>query len=99
MNASHTHIAQSIVSRLNAGGIQVGQVEQTEIDGNVEITITACELGLKSLTVRMKEIEVSRPLVEDFNLLGEDEGFTDHVDYSPDAATPRELVLSADAEM
>lgn len=94
MNASH--ITQSIVSRLNAGGIQVGQVEQTENDGNVEITITASELGLKSLTVRMKE-EVSRPLVEDFNLLGEDEGFTDHVDYTP---TPSlELVVSADAEM
>jgi hypothetical protein len=94
MNASH--ITHSIVSRLNAGGIQVGQVEQTENDGNVEITITASELGLRSLTVRMKE-EVSRPLVEDFNLLGEDEGFTDHVDYAP---TPsRELVVSADAEM
>ncbi len=94
MNASH--IAQSIVSRLNAGGIQIGQVEQTENDGNVEITITASDLGLRSLTVRMKE-EVSRPLIEDFNLLGEDEGFTDHVNYSPQPTG--ELVLSADSEM
>jgi hypothetical protein len=93
MNASH--ITQSIVSRLNAGGIEVGQVEQTENDGNVEITITASDLGLRSLTVRMQE--VSRPLIEDFNLLGEDEGFTDHVNYSPQPTG--ELVLSADSEM
>ena len=97
----HTElIAQSLVSRLNADGIQIQQVEQVELDGNVEITIHASQLsGLKSLTVRMKEVEVSHPLNEDFGLglLGPDEGFVDHVDHSPEQ--PRELVAAADDEM
>jgi hypothetical protein len=96
MNAEH--IAQSLVSRLHADGIQINQVEQSEVNGNVEITITAQQLsGLKSLTVRMKEPEVSRSLTEDFGLLAPDEGFVDHIDHTPVQAG--ELVMAADEEM
>jgi hypothetical protein len=91
-------ITQSLVSRLSADGMQIGQVSQSEIDGNLEITIQAQRLvGLKSLTLKLEPVEVSRPLIEDFNLLGEDEGFVDHVDYSPES--PRELVPATDEEM
>lgn len=87
------HIAQ-LVSRMQANGMHVNQV--TAQDGNVEITIQAKDLGLKSITIKMEE-EVSRPLIEDFDLLGPDEGFVDHVDYSPETA--RELVSVADEEI
>lgn len=87
------HIAQTLVSRMQANGMQVNQV--TAQDGNVEITIQAKDSGLKSITIKMEE--VSRPLVEDFDLLGPDEGFVDHVDYTP--APARELVSVADDEM
>lgn len=95
MNAEH--ITQSLVSRLSADGMLINQVLQSEKDGNVEITIQARSLGLKSLTVKMEEVEMSRPLIEDFNLLGDDEGFVDHIDYSP--ASSRELVPAADEEI
>jgi hypothetical protein len=99
MNAER--ITQSLVQRLQADGLQISQVLQSERDGNLEITIQArelgLELGLKSLTVKMEEAEVSRPLIEDFSLIGEDEGFVDHIDYSPQS--PRELVPAADEEM
>jgi hypothetical protein len=90
-------ITQTLIKRLQADGMQIGQVLQSEKDGNLEITIQARDLGLKSLTVKMEEVEVSRPLIEDFNLLGDDEGFVDHIDYSP--ASSRELVPAADAEI
>lgn len=91
-------ITQSLVSRLSADGMQIGQVSQSEVDGNVEITIQAQRLvGLKSLTLKLEPVEVSRPLIEDFNLLGEDEGFVDHVDYSPESV--QELIPAADDEM
>lgn len=91
-------ITQSLVSRLSADGMQIGQVSQSEVDGNLEITIQAQQLvGLKSLTLKLEPVEVSRPLIEDFNLLGEDEGFVDHVDYSPKSV--QELVPAADDEM
>lgn len=89
------HIAQTLVSRMQANGMHVNQVTTTQ-DGNVEITIQAKDLGLKSITIKMEE-EVSRPLIEDFDLLGPDEGFVDHVDYSPESS--RELVSVADEEM
>lgn len=92
-----THIAQTLVSRMQANGMHVNQVSQTNMDGNVEITIQAKDLGLKSLTIKMQEVEISRPLIEDFNFLGEDEGFVDHVDYSPDSS--REIVPALDEEM
>jgi hypothetical protein len=95
MNAEH--ITQSLVSRLSADGMLINQVSQKEVNGNVEITIQARSLGLKSLTVKMEEVEVSRPLIEDFNLLGDDEGFVDHIDYSP--VSSRELVPAADEEI
>jgi len=95
MNAEH--ITQSLVSRLSADGMLINQVSQKEVNGNVEITIQARDLGLKSLTVKMEEVEVSRPLIEDFNLLGDDEGFVDHIDYSPTSS--RELVPAADEEI
>jgi hypothetical protein len=95
MNAEH--ITQSLVSRLSADGMLINQVSQKEVNGNVEITIQARDLGLKSLTVKMEEVEVSRPLIEDFNLLGDDEGFVDHIDYSPESS--RELVPAADEEI
>lgn len=87
------HIAQTLVSRMQANGMQVNQV--TAQDGNAEINIQAKDSGLKSITIKMEE--VSRPLVEDFDLLGPDEGFVDHVDYTP--APGRELVSVADDEM
>ncbi len=91
-------ITQSLVARLSADGMQIGQVSQSEVDGNLEITIQAQQLvGLKSLTLKLEPVEVSRPLIEDFNLLGEDEGFVDHVDYSPKSV--QELVPAADDEM
>lgn len=90
-------ITQTLIKRLQADGMQIGQVLQSEKDGNLEITIQARDLGLKSLTVKMEEVEVSRSFVEDFNLLGEDEGFVDHIDYSPESS--RELVPAADEEM
>jgi hypothetical protein len=90
-------ITQTLIKRLQADGMQIGQVLQSEKDGNLEITIQARDLGLKSLTVKMEEVEVSRSFVEDFNLLGEDEGFVDHIDYSPESS--RELVPAADAEI
>jgi hypothetical protein len=45
----------------------------------------------------MEEHKVYRPLSEDFNLIGEDEGFTDYVDYITDS--PGELVLAADEDI
>jgi hypothetical protein len=95
----HTElIAQSLVARLHADGLKIQQVEQSEVDGNLEITITTQQLnGLKSLTVRMQEVEVSHPLTADFGLLGPDEGFVDHEDHSPDQL--RELALASDEEM
>jgi hypothetical protein len=95
MNAER--ITQSLVQRLQADGLQISQVLQSERDGNLEITIQARELGLKSLTVKMEEAEVSRPLIEDFSLIGENEGFVDHIDYSPESV--QELVPAADDEM
>jgi hypothetical protein len=41
--------------------------------------------------------EVSRPLGEDFGILGEDEGYVDHIDYTPQSA--QELVPALDEEM
>lgn len=88
-------IAHSLMSRLTAEGMQIEQVTQTEKDGNVQVTIETPTLGLKSITIRMKE--VSRPLIEDFGLIGPDEGFSDHVDYTP--GVMRELVPSLDEEL
>jgi hypothetical protein len=41
-------IAQSLMSRLTAEGMQINQVTQTEQNGNVEVTIETKSLGLKS---------------------------------------------------
>jgi hypothetical protein len=90
-------ITQTLVKRLLADGMQINHVLQSKKDGNLEIIIKTRDLGLKSLTVKMEEVEVSRSFVEDFNLLGEDEGFVDHIDYSPKHS--RELVPAADEEM
>jgi hypothetical protein len=90
-------ITQTLVHRLQTNGLQINQVSQSEKDGNVEITIHAHELGLKSLTIKMEEHKGYRPLSEDFNLIGEDEGFTDYVDYVTDS--PGELVLAADEDI
>ena len=96
MNMTNAEIiAQSLTSRLTAEGMQINQVTQNEQNGNVEVTIETPVLGIKSLTIHMKE--VSRPLVEDFGLLGPDEGFVDHIDYSPQSA--QELVPALDEEM
>jgi hypothetical protein len=95
MNAEN--ITKSLVSRLTADGMKINQATSNNQDGNLEITIQAKDLGLKSLTIKMQEVEISRPLIEDFDLLGEDEGFVDHVDYSPEFS--RELVSVADEEM
>ena len=88
-------IAQSLVSRLAAAGMTVEQITQVENNGNVEVTIETPALGVKSLTIHMKE--VSRPLVEDFGLLGPDEGFVDHIDYTPQSV--QELIPALDEEM
>ena len=96
MNMTNAEIiAQSLTSRLTAEGMQINQVTQNEQNGNVEVTIETPVLGIKSLTIHMKE--VSRPLVEDFGLLGPDEGFVDHIDYTPDCV--QELVPALDEEM
>ena len=96
MNMTNAEIiAQSLMSRLTAEGMQINQVTQTEQNGNVEVTIETKSLGLKSLTIHMKE--VSRPLGEDFGILGEDEGYVDHIDYTPQSA--QELVPALDEEM
>jgi hypothetical protein len=95
MNAEN--ITKSLVSRLTADGMKINQATSNSQDGNLEITIQAKDLGLKSLTIKMQEVEISRPLVEDFELLGPDEGFADHVDYSPNSH--QELVSVADEEM
>ncbi|MFN5249901.1 MAG: hypothetical protein ACK5DE_02540 [Bacteroidota bacterium] len=89
-------IAQSLMSRLTAEGMQINQVTQTEQNGNVEVTIETPVLGIKSLTIHMKE--VSRPLGEDFGLLGEDEGYVDHIDYYT-MQSVQELVPARDEEM
>lgn len=88
-------IAESLMNRLAAAGLEIEQITQIEEDGNVEVTIETPALGVKSLTIHMKE--VSRPLGEDFGVLGEDEGFSDHIDYTPSAM--QELVPALDEEM
>lgn len=88
-------IAQSLMNRLAAAGMSVDQITQVENNGNVEVTIETPALGVKSLTIHMKE--VSRPLGEDFGILGEDEGYVDHIDYTPDCV--QELVPALDEEM
>lgn len=88
-------IAQSLVNRLAAAGMSVDQITQVENNGNVEVTIETPALGVKSLTIHMKE--VSRPLGEDFGILGEDEGYVDHIDYSPQSV--QELVPALDEDM
>ena len=95
MKTSAELIAQSLMNRLAAAGMSVDQITQVENNGNVEVTIETPALGVKSLTIHMKE--VSRPLVEDFGLLGPDEGFVDHIDYTPDCV--QELVPALDEEM
>lgn len=97
MNMTNAEIiAHSIMSRLNAEGMQINHVTQTEQNGKVEVTIeTTKNIGLKSLTIHMKE--VSRPLGEDFGILGEDEGYVDHIDYTPDCV--QELVPALDEEI
>lgn len=88
-------IAQSLMNRLAAAGMSVDQITQVENNGNVEVTIETPALGVKSLTIHMKE--VSRPLGEDFGILGEDEGYVDHIDYTPQSV--QELVPALDEEM
>lgn len=95
MKTSAELIAQSLVNRLAAAGMSVDQITQVENNGNVEVTIETPALGVKSLTIHMKE--VSRPLGEDFGILGEDEGYVDHIDYTPQSA--QELVPALDEEM
>ena len=95
MKTSAELIAQSLVNRLAAAGMSVDQITQVENNGNVEVTIETPALGVKSLTIHMRE--VSRPLGEDFGILGEDEGYVDHIDYTPQSA--QELVPALDEEM
>jgi len=95
MKTSAELIAQSLMNRLAAAGMSVDQITQVENNGNVEVTIETPALGVKSLTIHMKE--VSRPLGEDFGILGDDEGYVDHIDYTPDCV--QELVPSLDEEM
>lgn len=95
MKTSAELIAQSLVNKLAAAGMPVDQITQVENNGNVEVTIETPALGVKSLTIHMKE--VSRPLGEDFGLLGENEGYVDHIDYTPDCV--QELVPALDEEM
>jgi hypothetical protein len=95
MKTSAELIAQSLMNRLAAAGMSVDQITQVEKNGNVEVTIETPTLGVKSLTIHMKE--VSRSLSEDFGLLGEDEGYVDHVDYTPNYV--QELVPALDEEM
>lgn len=95
MKTSAELIAQSLMNRLAAAGMSVDQITQVENNGNVEVTIETPALGVKSLTIHMKE--VSRPLGEDFGILGEDEGYVDHIDYTPQSA--QELVPALDEEM
>lgn len=95
MKTSAELIAQSLMNRLAAAGMSVDQITQVENNGNVEVTIETPALGVKSLTIHMKE--VSRPLGEDFGILGEDEGYVDHIDYSPQSV--QELVPALDEEM
>lgn len=95
MKTSAELIAQSLVNKLAAAGMPVDQITQVENNGNVEVTIETPALGVKSLTIHMKE--VSRPLGEDFGILGEDEGYVDHIDYTPDCV--QELVPALDEEM
>ena len=90
-------IAHKLISRFTAEGIQVNKVSQNQDAGNLEITLQAKDLGLKSLTIKVEAAEVSRPLAEDFTLLGPDEGYVDHVDYVQEDAG--ELVLAADDKM
>lgn len=96
MKTSAELIAQSLMNRLAAAGMAVDQITQVENNGNIEVTIeTTKSIGVKSLTIHMKE--VSRPLGEDFGLLGPDEGFVDHIDYTPEST--QELVPALDEEM
>lgn len=96
MKNSAELIAQSLVNKLAAAGMPVDQITQVENNGKVEVTIeTTKNIGLKSLTIHMKE--VSRPLGEDFGILGEDEGYVDHIDYTPDCV--QELVPALDEEI
>lgn len=95
MKTSAELIAQSLVNKLAAAGMSVDQITQVENNGNVKVTIETPALGVKSLTIHMKE--VSRPLGEDFGILGEDEGYVDHIDYSPQSV--QELVPALDEEM
>jgi len=95
MKTSAELIAQSLMNRLAAAGMSVDQITQVENNGNVEVTIETPALGVKSLTIHMKE--VSRPLGEDFGILGEDEGYVDHIDYTPQSV--QELVPALDEEM
>ena len=95
MKTSAELIAQSLMNRLAAAGMAVDQITQVENNGNIEVTIETPALGVKSLTIHMKE--VSRPLGEDFGILGEDEGYVDHIDYTPQSA--QELVPALDEEM
>lgn len=96
MKTSAELIAQSLMNRLAAAGMAVDQITQVENNGNIEVTIeTTKSIGVKSLTIHMKE--VSRPLGEDFGLLGENEGYVDHIDYTPDCV--QELVPALDEEM
>ena len=95
MKTSAELIAQSLVNKLAAAGMPVDQITQVENNGNVEVTIETPVLGIKSLTIHMKE--VSRPLGEDFGLLEENEGYVDHIDYFPQSV--QELVPALDEEM
>ena len=95
MKTSAELIAQSLMNRLAAAGMSVDQITQVENNGNVEVTIETPALGVKSLTIHMKE--VSRPLGEDFGLLGENEGYVDHIDYTPESV--QALVPALDEEM
>ena len=95
MKTSAELIAQSLMNRLAAAGMSVDQITQVENNGNVEVTIETPALGVKSLTIHMKE--VSRPLGEDFGILGEDEGYVDHIDYTPESV--QELLPALDEEM
>jgi hypothetical protein len=85
-------IATSLRSRLAAEGMEIEQTQTVDKNGNVEVIMLARDLGLK---IHMQE--TARPLAADFGLLDKDEGFVDHVDYSPPYAG--ELVLAADEEM
>lgn len=79
-------IAKALLDRLSAENIPVDQVTQAEQDGHIVINIySKAHIALKSLTIHIKgDEDTAAHLAQDFDLVREDEGFVDHIDYRPE---------------